>query len=769
MLGSLASWLFVSSGLTPHGFCLLWEPRLIWTHAAADLAIGLAYFTIPVALAVLARRRRDLVFRPLVLLFFAAFILLCGVTHWLDLLTLWVPAYGLQAIVKVATAVVSVATAILWQLLPQAVALPSSAQLQVANERLALATDCSRVGIWDWDIATNEIVWDDWMYRLYGMEPRIDYATYDEWKRRLHPDDLSAAEQALNDCIDGTRPFDTEFRVVWNDGSIHHLKAFGRLTRDATGRALRMVGTNFDVTESRQLVAELARMSELQVEAAELENAIFRNSPDSLYVVRVEDEPAGPAFVYEAFSPAFERLTGMRIEDLVGRRPEGCLSPELAAAALERFRRGVVERSTITAWSASYVLPVGTRDFEGSITPIVQPTSGKVVRLVGTMRDVTERRVLEAALHHGQRMEAIGRLSAGVAHDFNNILQSIVGGLELILDEFPTGTSVHEFADIALNSALRGSSLTHQLLSYAGRQLLRPEAVALEPFLAEIRTLLAPTLGPHIAIRVRTDQGPAVWADPGQLQTALVNLAINARDAMPQGGQLYINARTVHEADQTWVAIAVTDTGTGMDETTLAQAMDPFFTTKGPRGTGLGLSMVKGFAEQSDGKVEITSTPGEGTTVELRLPLTASDHPSSQTTLSEAPRMLGRILLVDDSTDLLLTIGTSLEKAGFAVTRADGGHKALALLTEDGGCFDAIVSDYAMPGVNGVDLIAAARIIHPGLRAVLITGYADLVKVEPLPAGILLLHKPFGRDDLIDTLKRLMLDRLQSTALDGAI
>jgi CheY-like chemotaxis protein/two-component sensor histidine kinase len=366
-------------------------------------------------------------------------------------------------------------------------------------------------------------------------------------------------------------------------------------------------------------------------------------------------------------------------------------------------------------------------------------------------------------------MEAIGRLSAGVAHDFNNILQSIVGGLEFVLDEVPAGTSAHEFADVALKSALRGSSLTHQLLSYAGRQLLRPEAVVLEPFLAEIRTLLARTLGPHIDIRVRTDQGSTVWADPGQLQTALINLAINATHAMPQGGQLYINARTERDADQTWIAIAVTDTGTGMDETTLAQAMEPFFTTKGPQGTGLGLSMVKGFAEQSDGKVEITSTPGDGTTVELRLPLTASDHHAGQTALSENPRMLGRILLVDDSTELLLTIGASLEKAGFAVTRADSGHKALALLTEDGDCLDAIVSDYAMPGVNGVDLIAAARIINPGLRAVLITGYADAVKVEPLPAGILLLHKPFGRDDLINTLKRLMLDRLQATAFDGAI
>jgi signal transduction histidine kinase len=222
------------------------------------------------------------------------------------------------------------------------------------------------------------------------------------------------------------------------------------------------------------------------------------------------------------------------------------------------------------------------------------------------------------ALRDSERKQEIGRIAAGVAHDVNNMLQAIVGGLDLVIDEAEPDSRTRKFAGIALCAAMRGSRLTHHLLSYAGKQLLAPQAIAVADFLSELETQLARALGPHITIEVLVRDAPLVFADPGELDTALRAVAINAAEAMPQGGIIRIDARQDSADGTAWICIALTDTGTGMDAATLAQAVEPFFSTK--EGGGLGLSMAHGFAEQSGGNLRITSVRGRGTTVELRLP-----------------------------------------------------------------------------------------------------------------------------------------------------
>jgi len=377
-------------------------------------------------------------------------------------------------------------------------------------------------------------------------------------------------------------------------------------------------------------------------------------------------------------------------------------------------------------------------------------------------RDISERKDAQVALDRtrsalaqSQKMEAMGRLSAGVAHDFNNILQSIISGLEVVLLEVGKETTAHEFAVLAVNSAKRGASLTRHLLSYTHQRMLRPQAVEIASMFSEIQTLLARTLGSSIAMRMCADQATCAMADPNQLHTALLNLAINASHAMPRGGTLSMDARVETDADQDWVVITVTDTGTGMDEATLAQAVEPFFTTKGLEGNGLGLSMVKGFAEQSGGRLAITSKLGRGTTVEFHLPSVALARRLEQVDLSEMPRTSGRLLLVDDSTDVLTTTGAFLEKAGFSVVRVDSGDKALAVLA-GGERFDAMVSDYAMPGMNGADLIADARVAQPELKTLLVTGYAGISYADTLPKGTLVLRKPFRRVVLLEAIRCIM-------------
>jgi PAS domain S-box-containing protein len=509
-----------------------------------------------------------------------------------------------------------------------------------------------------------------------------------------------------------------------------------------------------DVTGQRELERQIVEQAERRTEAAERERAIFHNSSDLLFIVGVQTEFASIRFIYEALSPSLELLYGRRAQDLIGRDPETCFPPAEGERVGKRYRRCVEERMKIT-YAETRDTPAGKRDYEGSLTPIIHQSTGRVVRLVGAVRDVTERNGLEAALRHNHKMQAIGQLAAGVAHDFNNILQAVIGGLDLVMDETEAGTAAHDFAGIALRSATRGSHITHHLLSYARKQMLSPQDIELATFLPDIATLLTRTIDPHVTIELRVQHNPRVFADPGELQTALLNLAINAGQAMPEGGTLQIEAQEESTSERPWTRITVTDTGVGMDDLTVAQASEPFFTTKGVEGTGLGLSMVHGFVEQSGGTLRIASTPGRGTSVELRLPAPVN---ARQKTLPEPVNEAlysGRILLVDDATDVLVVVGAFLEKAGFNVVRADCGAQALAFLAQ-GERFNALVTDYAMPDFNGGDLILQARILQPGLSTLIITGYASVDDDDTATEGVAILHKPFRREELIETLLRVM-------------
>jgi signal transduction histidine kinase/CheY-like chemotaxis protein len=398
------------------------------------------------------------------------------------------------------------------------------------------------------------------------------------------------------------------------------------------------------------------------------------------------------------------------------------------------------------------------RQFTDGDTEFLRGYANLLAAAVDRLRVFGEMRNAEDRLRHSQKLEAIGRLAAGVAHDFNNILQSIVGGLEMVLDEVGAQTNAHSFASVAVKAAIRGSSLTQHLLSYARKQRLSPRAIEFGPFLQELVVLLGSTLGHRIALDIRSEGMPFLLADPGQLETALLNIAINAAQAMPQGGSLTIEAHEESADGQSWAMITLTDTGVGMDEATLAQAVEPFFTTKGPEGGGLGLSMVQGFAEQSGGTLRLTSEAGRGTVVELRLPSAEPLH-SVETIahVSAAKPSSGRILLVDDSLDVLVTTGAFLKSAGYSIMQAESGDEALAILA-GGGRFDALITDFAMPGLTGGDLINEARTIQPGLAAVLISGYARMSAMDENLGGpmVLVLRKPFQRAQLVEALRLAM-------------
>jgi CheY-like chemotaxis protein len=377
---------------------------------------------------------------------------------------------------------------------------------------------------------------------------------------------------------------------------------------------------------------------------------------------------------------------------------------------------------------------------------------GGVIGLVGMSVEVTDRKRIEERMRQSQRIEAVGRLTAGVAHDFNNVLQALLGGIELAIDELADQPDIRGDLDLALRAGKRGARLTSHLLSFSRQQVLRPTPVAPGPLLAELSHILLRTLGRDIAVSVVVAPGlPPVLADAAHLDSALLNLALNARDAMPRGGALTITATAAHDR----VTIAVVDTGDGMSAEVLAQACEPFFTTKGLKGSGLGLSMVQGFARQSGGELNISSVPGHGTRIDITLPVAVGYAPGGPAEASPGMHGAGRVLVVDDEPDVLRVTTSFLRKKGFEVTAAADATAALAVLA-DGPAFDLLVADHALPGMTGADLVMAARSEYRGLPALIITGHAVVDELERLPPDVIILRKPFERDELVRTAKSLI-------------
>src|ERR1700722_2088822 len=378
-----------------------------------------------------------------------------------------------------------------------------------------------------------------------------------------------------------------------------------------------------------------------------------------------------------------------------------------------------------------------------------------------------EREVALQQLHESQKMESIGQLTGGVAHDFNNLLAVILGSLSLLKKAAPDDPRVSRLLDRAILGAERGATLTARLLAFARRQELKVEFVSLQKLLPEMLDFLRHSVGPNVAVHVEIS--PAVCAvevDANQLELALINLAVNARDAMTQGGTLTIachnedHGKRVGLPRDPFVCITITDTGEGMSAATLARAQEPFFTTKGVgKGTGLGLSMVQGFTAQSGGALRIRSEPGKGTKVTLWLPRATAGpvapNPEAQLAQSTQSKSL-RVLLVDD--DILVSMGAAdmLLDLGHSLTEGHSGTPAFKLL-ESGAPFDVVVTDYAMPGMNGFELAQRIKAGHPRLPIVLATGYAELPADRSIEFGHL--SKPYTSKDLAAALERTVISR----------
>jgi PAS domain S-box-containing protein len=469
-----------------------------------------------------------------------------------------------------------------------------------------------------------------------------------------------------------------------------------------------------------------------------------------------------------SWNPGARKIKGYVAEEIVGQHfsrfytEEDRANDEPRRALETAAREGRFEKES---WR---VRKDGTRFWANVVIDPIRGPDGRIIGFAKITRDVTERREAQHALEQArealfqsQKMDALGQLTGGIAHDFNNLLTAILGSLELVRKRLPDDPRTVPLVDNAIQAAQRGAALTQRMLAFARRQDLDREPIDLGALVRGMADLLQRSLGPSIPVGVHFPLTLArVLADANQLEMALLNLAVNARDATPDGGPLTIAAReeTVGQGHPSnlkpghYVCLSVTDTGQGMDETTLARATEPFFTTKDVgQGTGLGLSMVHGVTDQMGGRLVLRSRIGEGTTAELWLPAlqeeraaaAAAEQPSVQVPARPGKPLV--VLAVDDEALILMNTGAMLEDLGHTALKAMSGKQALEILKREKNV-DLVITDQAMPNMTGVELVEVIRADRPDLPIILATGYADLP--PGAASGMVKLAKPFLQHDL---------------------
>ncbi|MCK8663504.1 PAS domain S-box protein [Pseudomonas azerbaijanoccidens] len=565
-------------------------------------------------------------------------------------------------------------------------------------------------------------------------------------------------QKALDTAIREGR-FEGEGWRVRKDGSHFWSHVVIDPILDPTGKLLGFAKITRDLTD-RKMAEETLKQSEQQ----------FRLLVQSVtdYAIYMLD----PRGHLTNWNLGAQRIKGYLPEEVIGKHFSMFYTPEDRATGEPLRTLSIATNEGRFENKGWRVRKDGTRFLAHVVVDPIWGETGTLLGFAKITRDVTEvtqaQQALEQtreALFQAQKMQAIGQLSGGIAHDFNNLLTVILGNLEIVRKRLADDPKIVRLLDNATQGALRGVSLTQRMLAFARRQELKSEPVDLPALIQGISGLLRSSLGPSVVLETRFPQGvEPVMADVNQLELALLNLATNARDAMPNGGTITISSREAEASDGNrlssiagrYVCLSVSDTGLGMDEVTLASAMDPFFTTKGlGKGTGLGLSMVHGFIEQLGGRFILKSRKDHGTTAEMWLPValegSASARVVEQNSTPDIPRLC--VLVIDDDSLVLTSTCLLLEDLGHRVISATSGRQGLELF-EVNPSIDLVITDMAMPQMSGAQLADAIRRLKPDVPIILATGYAE--RLEGFAAGLPRLSKPFTQLNLVETIASAM-------------
>jgi len=640
----------------------------------------------------------------------------------------------------------------------------AEAALRHREEQLRLATEAAEVSFWDLDPISKVISLPDRLKAMFGITSS-GLISLRELEKRVHPDDQALRSAALKSAMDPNRraPYDVEYRTIGRDDrAIRWLSSKGRAIFDDNGKCVRVLGTVVDITRRKMTEERLRELNEsLEHQVAQRtaeRDRVWRNSRDIILVIDRD------GIIYST-NPAWSDITGYAREDGIGRCYEDFLLPEDVPASRAEVNRAFTVGTT-RALENRY------RHKNGSIRWLSWRATieGNLIYAYG--RDITPEkaqaealRQAEDALRQAQKMEAVGQLTGGIAHDFNNMLGVIIGGLDLLQRRLdPEDQRTKRYIESVTEAANRAAALTQRLLAFSRQQPLRPEIIDVNRLLAGLSDLLQRSLGTDV--RLETVLAGGLWrinADPNQLENALLNLCVNARDAMPEGGHLTIETRNAYldehyaasnpeVTEGPYVLICISDTGEGMTEDVMAKAFDPFFTTKPVgKGTGLGLSQVYGFVKQSGGHLKLYSEVGNGTSAKIYLPRHMGlDAEQKQDDRDTVPGGSGELVLVVDDEPAVRQFSTeALVELGYRVVEADGGAAALRLL-ESCPEIELLFTDIVMPDMNGKKLAEEAKRMRPDLKILFTTGYTRnaIVHNGVLDPDVDLIGKPFTVNEL---------------------
>ncbi|MDP2115768.1 MAG: PAS domain S-box protein, partial [Brevundimonas sp.] len=651
----------------------------------------------------------------------------------------------------------------------------AEAEVRESEERFRAIADTAPVLIW---------VTQQDRTRAFVNQAYVAYngGTYEQarladWRAVIHPDDHA---RVIEDSLAGEasgEPFSMEARYLRHDGEYRWLKSFSRPRLGADGEVVGFVGVAFDVTDIREVQARL-------MESETRFRTVADSAPALIWMLDAEGRPSFANRRYRTF-------VGIESEEQIGDGWRRLLHPDDAGAFTTAFDAAFARRDRFEhlvriqhpvlgeRWLRCEGLPRfdGSGVFQGYVGANIDVTEAKQAEEdLKRINELLEERVgealaekakAEADLMHAQRMEAVGRLTGGVAHDFNNLLTVVIGALDIILRSPDDAVKRQKLGEAALAAARRGEGLTHQLLAFSRRQALRPEAIDLNVQIRESEPLLRRAVGEAVEFRLKLRRGGArVSVDPSQFEAALLNLVVNARDAIGDRGRITVQTKSCTVAPGEvpelaagdYVCVSVADNGVGMSPEVIARVFEPFFTTKAVgKGTGLGLSQVYGFARQSGGAAQVLSRVGKGTEIKLYLPPRTEDAAAAEAGPDAARSMAAgrRLLLVEDDISVAAVALELLEGLGLEVRAAETGPQALDLLKRER--FDMMLSDVVMPGgMTGIELARLCARDYPDMRVVLTSGYAgEDVDAALADAPWPFLRKPYSGEQLAQILGEL--------------
>lgn len=622
--------------------------------------------------------------------------------------------------------------------------------LRKSQNHLALAQEIGKIGSFEWDLKAGKFIVSEELNALYGANIGNLEGRYDDWLNFVHPEDRKAAEQKLEDVF-SSGDLLYEYRIITSAGEIRWISAIGKVFYNMEGKPERLVGVNMDITERKQAELKL-------LESEKRFRAIFDNAAIGIALVDLEGQVfLSNSVLRQMFGYTEEEILSLSISELTHREDiekDLSLAEELFKGARDYYQldKRYIKKNGDVIWGQLTVSAVNN-------------DKGETLFAIGMIENITERKLLEEQLRQAQKIESVGRLAGGIAHDFNNMLTAINGYSDLTLRKLDPEDPLRGDIEEIKKAGERSAALTHQLLAFSRQQILQPKLLDLNETIQDTSKMLQRLIGEDIELKlILNPKIRQINVDPGQITQVIMNLIVNARDAIPGGGKVSVQTDDIYLDEEfvkdhypiktgNYIMFSVSDNGTGMDEETRSKIFEPFFTTKAPGvGTGLGLATVYGIVKQSGGYIWAESEIGQGTTFCIYFPPVVEETKPEETMGIDYTFQSGTetILVVEDEPLVRTLTGQILEECGYRVIKAGSGQEAIEICEQSDCKIDLLMTDVVMPGMSGRELAEKLTILLPGLKILFNSGYTNdaVIKHGITESGQNFIQKPFTFENL---------------------